>query len=106
MVNIGKLIPKPNTFISFLTSKEILIAGGAIIGVPLILASAQSFISRIPFLKDHFTIAFLLLGFAIATIGFGMGGLIRPLMIGIGAGLVIGAVSPTIRETISKVTGR
>jgi len=106
MVNVGKLIPKPNQLLGFLTSKELLIAGSAIIGVPLLLASAQNFISRIPFLKDHFTIAFLILGFMIASIGFGMSGIIRPILIGIGAGFAVGALTPQIRETISRVTGR
>ena len=106
MVNIGKLITKPNQLLGFLTSKEILIAGGAVIGVPLLLASAQNFISRIPFLKDHFTVAFLFLGFAIFTIGLGMSGMIRPILVGVGAGFVIGALSPQIKETITRIRGR
>ena len=103
MVNLAKIIPKPSTALAFLTSKEMIIVGSAIIGVPLILSQVQGLISKVPFLNEHFTIAFLILGFVIATIGLAMSGIIRLVLMGLGVGLTIGALTPTIQQAIGKI---
>lgn len=90
----------------FLTSKEVIVAGAAIIGVPLLLSQAQNLIQKIPFLRDHFTVAFLLLGFIIAALATMVGGIFRIALLGIGAGFAVTAVAPRIRDLISQVRNR
>ena len=108
MVSLQKVIPKVSTskIMSFLTSKELIVAGAAIIGVPLLISQAQGLIAKVPFLRDHFTIAFLLLGFIISGLSLMVGGIFRVLLLGLGAGFAITAIAPQIREAISKVRNR
>ena len=105
---LEKVIPKVTTskVMGFLTSKEVIVAGVAIIGVPLLLTSAQNLLQKIPFLKDHFTIAFIVLGFLVFVIGLAVGGIFRVGLMGLGAGFAITGVAPAIREQITKVRNR
>ncbi len=108
MVSLQKIIPKVSagTVTSFLTSKEVLIAGAVIIGVPLLLTQAQSLLAKIPFLRDHFTIAFLALGFMVFAIGFSMTGTVRIILMGLGAGFAVTGLAPRIQEQLSRLRNR
>ena len=109
MVSLQKVIPTVSTskIMSFLTSKELIVAGAALIGVPLLISQAQGLIAKVPFLRDHFTIAFLLLGFIISGLALLVGaGIFRVLLLGLGAGFAVTAIAPQIREAISKVRNR
>ncbi len=108
MVSLQKVIPKVSTsnIVGFLKSKELIVAGAAIIGVPLLISQAQGLIAKVPFLRDHFTIAFLLLGFIISGLSLMVGGIFRVLLLGLGAGFAVTAIAPQIREAISKVRNR
>jgi len=108
MVSLQKIIPKVSTsrITGFLTSNEVITAAVVIIGVPLLLTQAQTLLQRVPFLRDHFTIAFLVLGFIVSAIGLGMTGIIRVALVGLGAGFAITGVAPQLREAITKVRNR
>ena len=109
MVQITKIIPKVSTskIMSFLTSKELIVAGAAIIIVPLIINQARDLIAKVPFLRDHFTVAFLVLGFIVSALALVVpAGILRILFLGVGAGLAVTAIAPQIREAIGKVRNR
>lgn len=108
MVSIQKLVPKVSIAkaTEFITSKEVLIAGAVIVLVPLLFSQATGLIAKVPFLRDHFTVAFLVLGFLITAIGFGFGGMVRTVIMGVGAGFAITGIAPQIRNAISQVRNR
>ena len=108
MVSIQKLVPKVSVSraTEFLTSKEVIVAGAVIVLVPLLLTQAQGIIAKVPFLRDHFTIAFLVLGFLVSAIGLALSGMLRTVIVGIGAGFAITGLAPQIREAITRARNR
>lgn len=106
---IQKVIPKFNTskIVSFFTSENFVVALTAVVATPLVIRSAESAISKIPFLKDHFTFAFLLLGFIVSLLASMVpSGMIRAIVLGVGVGLAITAVVPFFEEQLTRLRGR
>lgn len=83
-------------FKEFLTSPELIVVGSAIVLTPLLQASVQSILDRIPILQDHATIALLVAGFIVFIIASKLKGVIKQIALGFAAGLAITAIAPLI----------
>lgn len=83
-------------FKKFLTSPELIVVGSAVLLTPLLQASVQSIIDRVPFLQSHATIALLLAGFVVFILASKLSGFIKQIALGFAAGLAITAIAPLI----------
>jgi len=101
MVTIPKV--SVSKFSNFLTSKEFIAVGSAVVFTPLILTQVRSIVARTPLLQRNFTIGMVLVGFAIFLLAFMVSGFPRTILIGIGAGVAITALAPFIEKNISGV---
>lgn len=88
-------------FVEFLKSKELIAVASAILITPVILATVTALISRVPFLRDNFAIGMLIGSLAIFLIASMVGGILRPILLGISAGvLLVGIQSTTIAQNL------
>ena len=102
----GQLLKRPSLklggFRSFITSKEFIAVASAVLITPVILTTVTALISRLPFLRDHFAIGMLIVSLAIFILAGMFGeGMLRAIMIGISAGvLLVGVQSTTIAQNL------
>lgn len=101
MVTVPKV--SLSKFQNFLTSKEFIAVGSAVVFTPLILTQVRNIVARTPLLQRNFTIGMVLIGFLIFVIAFMVSGFPRTILIGVGAGVAITALAPTIEKSISGV---
>lgn len=100
-----KLIPqiKFENFTKFLTSREMIVAGAAIIVTPLLLKSIEKIRQKVPFLKDHITVGLLVAAFALSIVAFMLKGYAQVVILGVAAGVAITALSPFFEEALGKL---
>ncbi len=99
-------IPKLDVdrFTKFLTSNEMIAVASAIIVTPLLLKSIESVISRFPVLRNNFTIGLLVAAFFLFVLaGLVPSGMLRSVVLGVSAGVVITAVAPFFQDAFSKL---
>ena len=102
----GQLLKRPSLklggFRSFITSKEFIAVASAVLITPVILTTVTALISRLPFLRDHFAIGMLIASLALFILAGMFGeGMLRAVMIGISAGvLLVGVQSTTIAQNL------
>ncbi len=104
MVQIPKL--QFGDFKKFITSREVLTGGSAILFTPILQASINKVIERLPFFKDHITAALILAAFIIFVAASKWGGIFTPVLLGISVGLFITAIEPFFREQLDKLGGK
>ena len=101
MVTVPKV--SVSKFQSFLTSKEFIAVGSAVVITPLILNQVRSIVARTPLLQRNFTIGMVLIGFVIFIIAFMVSGFPRTILIGVGAGVAITALAPIFEGNLKGV---
>lgn len=94
---------KLNEFQSFVMSPEIIAVASAVIVTPMLLGSIEGLIERVPLLKDHITIALIVVGFVVFIIASKLHGIPKFIIIGIAGGLLITGINPFIQEQFKKV---
>ena len=101
MVTVPKV--SVSKFQSFLTSKEFIAVGSAVVITPLILNQVRSIVARTPLLQRNFTIGMVLIGFVIFIIAFMVSGFPRTILIGVGAGVAITTLAPIFEGNLKGV---
>jgi len=97
----GLKIPKLRLggFMEFLKSKEMIAVASAVLITPVILATVTGLLSRVPFLRDNFAIGMLIGSLLIFIIASMVGGMLRSVLLGISAGvLLVGIQSTTFAQ--------
>jgi len=103
MVLAGLKIPKLRLggFMEFIKSKEMIAVASAVLITPVVLATVTSFLSRVPFLRDNFAIGMLVGALIIFIISSMVGGILRSVLLGISAGvLLVGIQSTTFAQSL------
>jgi hypothetical protein len=67
----------------------------AILITPVVMASVTSLISRVPFLRDNFAIGMIVASLVIFIISSMVGGIFRPILLGISAGVLLVGIQST-----------
>jgi ABC-type Fe3+-siderophore transport system permease subunit len=98
------MIPKvgTSTIKEMFKSPEIIAVGSAAVLAPLLSNSVYGFLAKIPFLKDHKTIAtfvFAVIAFAIAV---RFKGVMRAILIGVAGSFFITAIVPLVSSYIHR----
>jgi len=84
-------------FMGFIKSNEVIAVASAILITPVIMASITAIISKVPLLRDHFAIGMLVASFIIFALSAMMTGMLRAVLLGISAGvLIVGLQSTSI----------
>jgi len=99
---LGLKVPKLKVsgeggFTGFLMSNEVIAVGSAILITPIIMSSITAIVSRVPFLRDHFAVGMVVASFILFVISATFSGMLRAVVLGISAGLlIVGLQSTTI----------
>lgn len=99
------LVPKIPTkgVINLLKSPEVVAVASALFIVPLVQPTIENYIDKIPFLTDHATIAFVVVGIVFFIIAIKMkSGIFRAIIIGAGGSFFLLGVIPQIRKVIGR----
>ncbi len=83
-------------FKDFITSRELIIVGSAILLTPLLQATVDSLAQSIPFLAEHASLALILIAFVIFVISSKLPSFLKQIGIGFAMGLAITAIAPLI----------
>ena len=86
---------KIGNFKEFLTSRELIVVAGAILVTPLLLGVITSIVSRFPVLRDNIALGLAIGAFVLFILASMFGGMIRALVLGISAGVLITAIQTT-----------
>jgi len=100
---LGSLKPKLKLggFTSFIKSNEMIAVASAVLITPVVMASVTSLLSRVPFLRDNFAIGMIVASLVIFIISSMVGGVIRSILLGISAGvLLVGIQSTSIAQNL------
>jgi len=97
---LQKIIPKLKVsgeggFTGFLKSNEVIAVGSAILITPLIMSSITAILSRVPFLRDHFTSGMIVASFFLFALSAMFSGMLRAVVLGISAGIAIVGIQST-----------
>ena len=97
MVTIPKLRSiNTKNFKEFVTSEMTIAIASAIVITPILQATIDGIIQRIPFFASHVTLATILIGFFIFILAGLTKGIFRAIALGFSAGLLITALTPQI----------
>ena len=92
-------------FTKFLTSPEIIVAASAILLTPLILKSLESIVARFPVFGNNLTIGLIIAAIVIFAIAFMVpAGMIRSVVLGLVAGIVITLIAPVFESSLVTLT--
>jgi hypothetical protein len=100
---LGSLKPKLKLggFTSFIKSNEMIAVASAVLITPVVMASVTSLLSRVPFLRDNFAIGMIVASLVIFILSSMIGGIARPILLGISAGvLLVGIQSTQIAQNL------
>ena len=95
VLGIKKPSLKIGGFTSFLKSNEMIAVGSAVLITPVVLATVTALISRVPFLRDNFAIGMLVGSLAIFIIASMVGGIFKPILLGVSAGVLLVGIQST-----------
>lgn len=90
-------------FKEFVTSKEIVAIGSAILVTPILLTGIESLIAKFPILKDHLTIALVITAFVIFIFATKLKGIFGAVLIGIAGGVLITGLTPYFESTFGNL---
>jgi len=93
MVTIPKV--KFGKFTDFIQSNEFIAVGSAVLLTPVILGTVTALISRFPVLRDNFAIGMAIAGFVIILIASMFSGMVRSIVLGLAAGVLLTAIQST-----------
>jgi len=94
---LGSLKPKLKLggFTSFIKSNEMIAVASAVLITPVVMASVTSLLSRVPFLRDNFAIGMIVASLVIFILSSMIGGIARPILLGISAGVLLVGIQST-----------
>lgn len=88
-------------FSSFIKSNEMIAVASAVLITPIVMASVTSLLSRVPFLRDNFAIGMVVASIVIFILSGMIGGIARPILLGISAGvLLVGLQSTSFAQSL------